>query len=321
MSNQVIIDDIDSAITYSGGWQEIEGSTRQWGGGTVHSTTQQGASASISFSGTRIKMYCTLFHGLGNEIANINFNGKTSTVSTPSQPQDVFNQIWFDSGEIPSGRYTFVISNGGGPSDTPFQLDRFVIEGLVVTQQAPPPTSSPPAQSSPPVQSPSPPSTQTQVPESNPPTTTPPTLASVIGSESDNFAASGPLLISTLPTTNPGASSVFTSSELLTVGTATAPGQTTVVSIQSIQDVSTTSIEDGSSPTQTVNSPEPASLNTVSRKTPIGAVVGGVIGGLLFLIMLLLGFVVLRRQMKARRHTKLAEETEGGAGEQRLYFS
>ncbi|PPQ69902.1 hypothetical protein CVT26_014165 [Gymnopilus dilepis] len=297
------IDDLDPSIAYTGNWQQLEGSTRQWGGGTVHSTTQTGASASITFSGTRLRMYVTLLHGLGNEIANIHFNGQSTSVSMPSQPTDVYNDVWFDSGELPSGRYTFVVSNGGGPSDTPFQLDRFNIEGLVET-----PSASAPVQSSlPPVAASSPSPGQTEAPQPGTQTAAQPTL---VPSSPDNGSSTGAggLLVSTPPITDAEATSVLMASGSITTGTAIALGQTTIVSIQLGQGVSLTSFPAGGSPPQISASSLPTLAQPISRKIPLGVLIGGVFGGSLFLLLLILLTWYFRHRKAAQRHVRLADE-------------
>jgi len=50
--HKIDVDDTDASISYAGGnWQLVVGSTRQWGGGTVHSTTSAGATATFRFKG------------------------------------------------------------------------------------------------------------------------------------------------------------------------------------------------------------------------------------------------------------------------------
>ena len=46
------MDDTDPAIQYSGSWEVLMNSPLEFGGG-VHSTTQNGASATITFVGAR----------------------------------------------------------------------------------------------------------------------------------------------------------------------------------------------------------------------------------------------------------------------------
>jgi len=50
--HKISVDDTDASINYAGGnWVSRVGSTRQWGGGTVHSTTSAGAAATFRFKG------------------------------------------------------------------------------------------------------------------------------------------------------------------------------------------------------------------------------------------------------------------------------
>lgn len=52
MGGNIVVDDNNSNVAYSGNWQLVQGSTRQWDG-AVHTTFQRGASAVIRFRGTR----------------------------------------------------------------------------------------------------------------------------------------------------------------------------------------------------------------------------------------------------------------------------
>ncbi|PPQ68107.1 hypothetical protein CVT26_005728 [Gymnopilus dilepis] len=134
------VDDTDPAIQYSGSWEVLMNSPLEFGGG-VHSTTQNGASATITFVGTRIQLFCTVPMGNGTETGNWLFDGKVGVpLSRETHPSaSYYHDPWFDSGVVDNGVHVFVASNGGGPNDAPLQLDVFSIDGSVVS---PTPTAS-----------------------------------------------------------------------------------------------------------------------------------------------------------------------------------
>ncbi|KAF4615717.1 hypothetical protein D9613_012563 [Agrocybe pediades] len=63
-------------------------------------------------------------------------DGTVATVVVRLSREDtaVYDDVWFDS-TFPDGVHEFVIQNSGGPSDSPFQLDRFIVTGSVVPVQ------------------------------------------------------------------------------------------------------------------------------------------------------------------------------------------
>lgn len=46
-----IVEDASSAVSYSGGWSVVTGSSSDYSGGAVHSTSSSGSTATIRFSG------------------------------------------------------------------------------------------------------------------------------------------------------------------------------------------------------------------------------------------------------------------------------
>lgn len=120
----------------------------------MHSTTQSGASATITFNGwsispfpldsfaclnfelpgTRLQMFCTVAMGTGNETVDFTFDGRTGPSLTRSSHPDIsyYKDGWFDSGPVPNAVHILTVSNGGGPSDTPFQVDYLTVNGSMV---------------------------------------------------------------------------------------------------------------------------------------------------------------------------------------------
>ncbi|KDR79685.1 hypothetical protein GALMADRAFT_223786 [Galerina marginata CBS 339.88] len=286
----VDIDDVDPSIVYSGSWQASVGSTRQWGGGTIHSTTQNGASATISFRGTRIIMYCTVLMGDGSETVNMNFDGHSGSLTRHSHGDTTYYyDNWFDSGPVDDGMHTLVVSNGGGPSDTPFQLDAFHIEGSgpikpAVTAPTPPPPPPPPPQPTP-----------VQV------TTTKVATATVTTTNVSSTGASSSGASSAFKSSSTSSSST-PSGAFSAVTTTNSGGDKTVVTVQYI-----TTGADGSVTTRIADAPSSA-LNSTSH-SPIAAIVGGVLGSLLLILLLLL-LLCLRRRRNAARHIQLSDDAE-----------
>ena len=98
----------------------------------------------------------------------------------------------------------------------------------------------------------------------------------------------------------------------ITTGTAIALGQTTIVSIQLGQGVSLTSFPAGGSPPQISASSLPTLAQPISRKIPLGVLIGGVFGGSLFLLLLILLTWYFRHRKAAQRHVRLADECPDG---------
>ncbi|KDR84691.1 hypothetical protein GALMADRAFT_133934 [Galerina marginata CBS 339.88] len=280
------IDDVDPSIVYSGSWQASVGSMRQWGGGTIHSTTQNGASATLSFRGTRLIMYCTVLMGDGSETVNMNFDGHSSSMTRASHEDTTYYyDRWFDSGPVDDGNHTLVVSNGGGPSDTPFQIDAFHLEGsgpIMPAGTTPTPPPPPPPQTTP-----SHVTTTKAVPATGTPTIVGSTGSSSSGSSTTFNGISTPSL-----STPSGA--------LSTAITTNSNGDKTVV-----QYITTGA--DGSVTTSIVDAPSSA-LNSRSH-SPTAAIVGGGVGGLLLILLLLL-LLCLRRRRNAARHILLGDDAE-----------
>ncbi|KDR65871.1 hypothetical protein GALMADRAFT_148356 [Galerina marginata CBS 339.88] len=286
------VDDVDPSIIYSGAWQSIVSSTRQWGVGTVHTTTEGGASATITFRGTRIMMYCSLPIGVSSEIVDVKFDGGqiTSTTHPASTTAASYNQVWFDSGPVTDTVHTLVVSNGGGPSDMPFELDRFAVTGFIVSPPPPPPASSTPP---------------------------PPATSSIIGTSGH---ATSPVAITTFVTEMPNSlisqdalgqtSMPLTSSAPIFTALSSPPNSSLtagVVTTTGLQYITTTA-PDGSVTTYIQNAP--AGGYSRSPAAPVAAIVGAVIGGLTLIFLLIFSLLCSRRRRKAWRHVILDDDAE-----------
>lgn len=71
----------------------------------------------------------------GTETADFTFDGHTGPpLSRESHPDTTYYKDgWFDSGPLDNSVHVLTVSNGGGPSDAPLQLDYFSIAGSVVS--------------------------------------------------------------------------------------------------------------------------------------------------------------------------------------------
>ncbi|PPQ73580.1 hypothetical protein CVT26_010564 [Gymnopilus dilepis] len=288
----VNIDDTDPAIQYSGSWQVLMNSPLEYGGG-VHSTTQTGASATITFVGTRIQLFCTVPMNSGTETADFTFDGHTGPpLSRESHPDTTYYKDgWFDSGPLDNTVHVLTVSNGGGSSDAPLQLDYFSIAGSVVS-----PT---PAVNQSPQQSPSPTqgekTTTVTAAEKTSPTATNTSTHSASGSSSSTAATS-----STSSSASGRSSSAATiplvQSAHSATDTSTSSAITAGPTVTSVQYVTTAA--DGSVSTAATNASEGA-LGSPSSRASVGPIVGGVLGGLAVILLVLL--LLLWRRRKARR--------------------
>ncbi|KAF9545170.1 hypothetical protein CPC08DRAFT_769920 [Agrocybe pediades] len=143
--SDVNVDDTDTtSISYSGSWETIGGGPSDEFDGTVHSTKEHGASATIRFQGTRIVMRCTVPQGNALMVMEIFVDNELDTVVTRSQQDTTtYDDTCFDS-TFAEGQHELAIHSGGSAVDGPFQPDRFIVTGSVVpVQGAPPPPESP----------------------------------------------------------------------------------------------------------------------------------------------------------------------------------
>ncbi|KAF8881670.1 hypothetical protein CPB84DRAFT_1791527 [Gymnopilus junonius] len=284
----VNIDDTDPVIQYSGSWQVLMNSPLEFGGG-VHSTTQTGASATITFTGTRIQLFCTVPMNSGTETADFTFDGHTGPpLSRESHPDTTYYKDgWFDSGPLADTVHVLTVSNGGGLNDAPLQLDYFSIAGSVAS---PTPSASP----NPPPSSPTP---------SQEEKTKTVTEAAVPSSTTSSDGTSSSLERSSSSSTF--SSSSFSSSSSANISASTTSnGIGTVPMVTSVQYVTSTAAN--GSITAAANAPESA-LRSSSSRTSVGAIVGGVLGG--FILVLLILILLLWRRRKTQ-HIELNDDAE-----------
>lgn len=86
---------------------------------------------SYTMVGTRLVIYSSLpISTTSNSIhAIVDFDGKISTISHPTNATNVFNFVLYDTSTIPNTVHTLILSNVGHLADSPLQLDRLFLEG------------------------------------------------------------------------------------------------------------------------------------------------------------------------------------------------
>ncbi|EFI28783.1 hypothetical protein CC1G_13808 [Coprinopsis cinerea okayama7 len=122
--NWIVVDDHDRQIAYSGDWDVLEGSSRQWGG-AVHATSEEGASATLMFKGTGIAVVGTIPAGSGAQQWSITIDGGSPTIiERPGRARDEYDDWLFRRDDLePDPIHTIVVSNAGG--QLPLHLDKF----------------------------------------------------------------------------------------------------------------------------------------------------------------------------------------------------
>ncbi|KAF5310465.1 hypothetical protein D9611_012250 [Ephemerocybe angulata] len=289
--SKVVVDDTNSNVKYSGYWE----SSHEYGA-TVHSTWDWNSKATFSFRGTNVIVYGTIPQGNG-ETVPIAFSldgGTAVTRSKTSGSKAVTNQVWYDSGTIADADHTISMIYRS-EVDMAFQLDR--IEYV----------------------------------ESKPQTTT---VVQTSTSTTVVTYTSTSSRISTITTT--GTSIVAPGSTVTTTNTSTSTALVTatstieaVTSITSSTTNSTASLSGSSSEStgapsssgvragddhtvtatqyiKTVDAPgatDPSAnaaftTSASGEGPPVGAIVGAVVGSLVFIILLLLCFIIMRRRRK-----------------------
>ncbi|PPR00529.1 hypothetical protein CVT24_005503 [Panaeolus cyanescens] len=132
MPNLMIDDANTTLILYTGAWQQVPGSTRQWEGG-VHVTSEVGAKATFGFRGAcySVRIWGTIPAGTGSSLIDITLNGGNPIVSSrTSNGSAVYDEVFYASGLLAETTHTLVITNRGSIADgyTEFMLDRFEFE-------------------------------------------------------------------------------------------------------------------------------------------------------------------------------------------------
>ncbi|PPR02508.1 hypothetical protein CVT24_001974 [Panaeolus cyanescens] len=218
MSNELIIDDNDRRFTYKGLWEVLRSSTDEQWSRTAHSTWEWDATASLSFTGTQIKVYGTVPAGRGTSAVDFAIDGMNGErVWHTSGSTTLYNVLFYDSGPLGSGSHTIVMSNKGEDNDMDFRLDRVVIS---LDEPAPPPQTPAPPASTPPVPTPAPSTSSTPAPAL--------TASSSLTAGSPSASRSRSLLSGSLSVSDqsslPNSSPSLTSGHSLTTGNSLTSG-------------------------------------------------------------------------------------------------
>jgi hypothetical protein len=122
-SSQLVIQDTDSHLVWSSGWKVQ--SSRSASGGSVHVSSSAGASATLVYYGSYVRILAPTGHGAGS--FRVTLDGTTTLVATHG---NVFHaqQVVFGAG--PAGdRHTLRIQVVGTPGHPYVSIDAVVISG------------------------------------------------------------------------------------------------------------------------------------------------------------------------------------------------
>ncbi|KAL4249661.1 hypothetical protein ABKN59_007051 [Abortiporus biennis] len=303
-----IIDDRDSAIKYRGHWKKVDAPTAPVYQGTLTSCNSDDSSnkdvAILTFTGVKVSVVVSenpIPSGVIPPAASYSVDDSPSlVVSGTSAEENTKATIW-ESGQLQPGQHQLTISVISCDSTAPYLLDYFQVD--------PGPSS---------VLS-STPSTTTSAPssQSTPSSITDSTAVTPVGKVASQTNTL--ILASTLPTvTKTFLSATFPSSRsiLATVSPSSHNGvSTSVSSIIPNTDNGSTAISQTEANNQSqhagaVNSIDPStttpttttssSSSSSQHSVPIGAVVGGAIGGVLLLILLGVAAYIRHRRMRLK---------------------
>ncbi|PPQ69512.1 hypothetical protein CVT24_001466 [Panaeolus cyanescens] len=270
------VDDNDPRITYSTAWDFITDdiyTMPQWSG-TAHSTSTIGTTARLRFTGSAIAVICIIpTSGGGNGVSRASFsidNGPAKEVHIPTTLPVQFEVEFWNSGPLPFGPHSLVITNIG--NDAYFRLDRIDYD----------PTDSHAPRVNPPPQQTQTVTTQTQSAISLRPSNTPSSVTSVppaSSSESTSRSVGGSSRsISSVSATN--------SVSNLTSASLVPSSASSTVSIQQHSDA----------PIILGGGSNGSGASSAESQAPIAAIVGGTLGGLLILLFVVFVIVVRRRR-------------------------
>lgn len=257
--SKIIVEDSSPSIKYSGNgdWQFDS---------TVHSTWDDGATATFAFHGTNAMVYGAIPEGdvKADEQVLISVTldgGSPVQISRKCQSTSVINELWWDSGTLSDADHTFTITYHF-KSDIAFELDRIEYTGSQQTSAAP--------------------DTETRT------STTLVTQTSLFTSTGTSVAGPG----STVTTVTTSTSISTLTSTVLFVGesTVSAPSGGGSQTVTATQYIKSDGVPDPSASASTTNS--------ASKGSNVGAIAGGVVGGLVVLIFLLLFLFCMRRRRK-----------------------
>ncbi|TFK37635.1 hypothetical protein BDQ12DRAFT_685022 [Crucibulum laeve] len=299
------IDDIDSSIGYSGSWNKYIGSTRQWGGGTTHGTTQVGASATFSFRGTSVTVVGTIPVGTETTTSEYSVDGKAPvSVSFRSGSNAVYDQTFWQSGTLQDGVHSLTITNKASAAE--FLLDRIKFigsEDIPVVDSAPAPAPAPVA--------PAAPSSITTTPSSNAgpsSSSASSSSSSASGSSSSSSSSDSRHGSQSSESTTGSASQITGSSSKTQSGGGSGAAAAVTGSDRFLTQFITTTTGQGAIATGDPAGTSMDRPSSHSSDVPIGAIVGAVMGGAVLIALVLL-FLWYHRQ-RARRAAESGDDTQ-----------
>ncbi|KAF5309896.1 hypothetical protein D9619_010384 [Psilocybe cf. subviscida] len=284
------IDDSDSAFIYSGGWELVteDGDWR----GTMHSTYTPGSYARVRFTGSRVAAVFTIPTGDGNSIAasfSID-NGPAVTRSRATTGPVQWNYLLFDSGPLPYGNHLLVITYAS--TEGYLRIDRVDYDPTPNSA----PTSAPPVVSkTTTVQAP--PTTVIVVTSGPPNSNTPPAS---VGPSSTPSA--------TEPSSRPAASWVAQPPNTNSNSNPN-PNSTPVSGAPSVPTSLSTATP--TSPIDANAAPNPTTGTQSKSSGPSAALIGGVLGAVVVILLILLAGIFIVRQR--RKHARSRANSTNGA--------
>ncbi|PPR06200.1 hypothetical protein CVT24_000645 [Panaeolus cyanescens] len=294
------VDDRDSSITYQGRWSSSGGDPKFFDS-TISATNNNGATATFRFRGTQVKLFLVVPIGSSGtvKISSVLDDRAPSVVERNVHSELVYNDQWFDAATLPNTEHTLVITNIGTEGGNAMQIDRFETDGSPISPAAPPPP--------PPPNTPSP--TSTQAPQRPPVQTAAPISSHIITSAisqtntaaTTNSAEPTPGIPSSDSVSSPNTSGSSHSGSESSAFTNSASDASASPSQASIHDKTVTAIQITTAPNGSVQT-----ITTIAEQqgsqAPLGAILGGVVGALVLLVIAgILAFLLIRRRRKRRR--------------------
>ncbi|KAH9476931.1 hypothetical protein JR316_0010847 [Psilocybe cubensis] len=279
------LDDSDPAVVYSkplsGGHWSKQNSGASYQNGVMLTRTRN-ANATLSFTGTSISVYGLISpSGTGNVPSSFySVDGQNAKTYTATPTSNTQNQVLFyNSGTLANGRHNLVLINL-------VELDYLWIDYFEITT-----ANDPPAQ---------------------PTTAGPPPASSPNSSRQSNTT---PVQQTTRVVTQV-VSNTVTESSTTRVSVVTSVGSI-VVPVSS--EAASSSDSTAASSTTGLPAADTTDAGSVSEnKTPIGAIVGGVLGGLAVIILALILIILLKRRRRAgnldNENDRLSPQTAHSSG-------
>ncbi|KAI9059990.1 hypothetical protein FKP32DRAFT_1679281 [Trametes sanguinea] len=287
----VYVDDSDPNVVYSGDWG-VSNTQYAWHG-TLHAASEEGATASLTFKGTWISVV-----GGGGDTNQFGYpstsyvidgkNYKTLQTGADASHDTYFDNVtMFTSPTLDAGEHTLVITNLNGTKPNTFWLDYFWYPALDDASDGSDAGSSSTHETT---------SQASRTSATSHSTTSSSSTAATSFSTSSSTSNSS---MSSSATTSSGSSSSTSSSSLASSSSSTATGASSIPSAVPGSDSVSASLP---VPSQTAGNDKDLSVGASGRSQNVGAIVGGAIGGAVFLALLaiLAVYLYLRQRMQGR---------------------